>query len=64
MTPDVRNSGHPVTLLIGVASGVITGLALAGLTAAVWWLQRAGYEVVRGVPDTVPAAWLEMEAGR
>jgi hypothetical protein len=54
----------PVTLLIGVASGVITGLALAGLTAAVWWLQRQGYEVVRGVPDHVPSAWVQMEAGR
>jgi hypothetical protein len=53
-----------MTLLIGVASGVITGLALAGLAVVCWWLNRQGYEVVRGVPDHVPSAWVQMEAGR
>jgi hypothetical protein len=57
-----------VTLLIGVASGVITGLALAGLTAQPCggnFVHEAGLRggarrARHGVPDS---AWVQMEAG-
>jgi hypothetical protein len=58
------SEGERVTTVIGVVSGVITGLAMAGLAACVWVLQRQGYQVVQDVPDFVPAAWVQIEAGR
>jgi hypothetical protein len=37
---------------------------MAGLAACAWVLQRQGYQVVQDVPDFVPAAWVQIEAGR
>lgn len=43
-----------MTLLLGWAAGVLTGLAAAALAGVLWELHRAGAEAVPLVPDHVP----------